>query len=36
MLGVVQAALLSKFDSHAGVQKHMANFPYPYLKRASD
>ena len=28
--------LLGKFDTHAGVQKHMGNFPYPYLKRASD
>jgi hypothetical protein len=29
-------ALLAKFDGHAGVQKHIANYPYPYLKRQSD
>ena len=28
-------ALLAKFDGHAGVQKHIANYPYPYLKRQS-
>ena len=30
------AALVKTFSDNDGVQKHAANFPYPYFKRKSD